>query len=186
MAQRPQTEKIARSSPGDRRRLLALEIRTKKLGFAVLESPTRLLDWGMRSFGEEHPSFRVTVSDRIATLLAFHRPVAVVARLRKCQSPSANRRVRAILSAVREETKRHSIRFRVVNAQSVRDHFASSGPATKYDIARRLAAQFVELLWRLPKQRKPYQSESPAMLVFDALATGLASLEGGILSSPDL
>jgi len=186
MALRAQTQIGARNSPGDRRRLLALEIRTSKLGFAVLESPTRLLDWGMRSFGEEHHRFRLAVSDRIATLLAFHQPLTVIVRLRKCHSAFADRRFRAVMDAIRAEARRHSTRFRVVAAHHVRDHFAPSGLVTKYEIAESLAKQFEELSWRLPSQRKPYQSESPAMMVFDALATGIASLDRGILSSRDV
>jgi hypothetical protein len=156
------------------KRLLALEIRASRLGFAVLEGPTGLLDWGVRSFGEQNEKLRSAVSDRIATLLAFHKPASVVTRVRRYYSAAQNKRFRAIVSAIRAETKRKSTKFFVLTTRQVRAHFAPNGQVTKHDIATSLVKQFEALSWKLPGQRKAYQSEAPAMLVFDALANGVA------------
>lgn len=168
------------------KRLLALEIRASRLGFAVLETPTRLLDWGVRSFGEQSGKLISAVSDRIVTLLAFHKPSAVVLRIRKYHSAVQNKKFLAIVSAIRTETGRNSVRFRTVSTKQVRDHFASSGHATKHGIATNLARRYEELSWRLPPPRKPYQSEAAAMLVFDALATGVAFVERQSPSTLDI
>jgi hypothetical protein len=156
------------------KRLLALEVRASRLGFAVLERPARLLDWGVRSFGEQHGKLGSAVSDRIATLLAFHRPSTVVVRIRQFHSAVQNRRFLAIMAAIREETRRHSTKFFVLTTRQVRDCFTPNGQFTKHDIATNHAKQFEELSWKLPDRRKAYQSEAPAMLVFDALANGVA------------
>lgn len=161
-----------------RKRLLALEIRASRLGFVVLEEPARLLDWGVRSFGEQKGKLGSTVSDRIATLLAFHSASVIVARTRKYLAAARNRRFRTIMSAVRTEARRHSAEFRALTVRQVTNYFAASGEATKYDIATRLAREFEELSWKLPSRRKIYQSEPLAMLVFDALANGVACLGG--------
>jgi predicted DNA-binding WGR domain protein len=155
-------------------RLLALEIRTSRLGFAVFEGPTRLLDWGVRSFGEQSERLRSTISDRISTLLAFHKPVAVVVRHRESYSELQNKRFSVIISAIREEAKRNSTKFYAVTTRQVRDCFASNGRITKHDTATSIAKLFEELSWKLPHRRKFYQSEAPVMAVFDAVANGIA------------
>jgi hypothetical protein len=159
------------------KRLLALEIRASKLGFIVLEVPERLLDWGVRSFGEQNQRIRSTVSDRITTLLAFHNPLVVVVRVRKYHTDIQNKKFLAVVAAIRAETRRNSKELFVLTTRQVRDHFAYRGQVTKHDIAASLANQFEELSWKLPRRRKAYQSEAPAMLVFDALANGMAFVE---------
>jgi hypothetical protein len=159
------------------KRLLALEIRASRLGFAVLEGSARLLDWGVRSFGEQDQGVRSAVSDRIATLLAFHKPSAVVVRARRYHSADNNKKFLGIVAAIRAETKRNSTEFCILTTRQVRDRFALRGKVTKHDIAMSLADQFEELSWKLPHRRKAFQSEAPAMLVFDALANGIAFVE---------
>lgn len=159
------------------KRLLALEVRASRLGFAVLEGPARLLDWGVRSFGEQDKEVRPAVLDRIITLTAFHSPSTIVVRTRRYHSGVERRRFVAILAAIRAETKKTATKFCVITTRQVRDHFALTGHFNKHDIAASLANQFEELSWKLPHRRKAYQSEPPAMLVFDALANGVAFVE---------
>lgn|SRR4029077_2745888 len=154
-------------------RLLALEIRTSRVGFVVLEGSARLLDWGVRSLGEQGQRIRSTVSDRITTLLAFHNPSTVVVRIRNYHSAGHNKNLLAIVASIKAETKRNSKEFCVLTTRQVRDHFALKGQNTKHDIATSLANQFEELSWKLPRRRKAFQSEARAMLVFDALANGI-------------
>lgn len=158
------------------KRFLALELRTSRFGFAVIEEPANLLDWGVRSFGEQRGKLRSTVSDRIATLLGFYRASVVVARTRDYSSAFRNRRFRAVLRAIKAETERNSGKFRVLTAHQVKNHFAAAGLNTKHEIATSLTRQFEELSWKLPERRKVYQSELRVMLVFDALANGVALL----------
>jgi hypothetical protein len=165
------------------KRLLALEIRASQLGFAVLEEPVRLLDWGVRSLGDHNGKLRSTVLDRIASLLDFHRPFAIVIRLREYHSARQNRRFHTIIRAVKTETKRNSTKFFVLTVRHVRDHFGPNGGFTKHDIATSLVKRFEALSWKLPERRKSFQSEAAAMLVFDALANGVTLVERKLLSS---
>jgi len=158
-------------------RIISLEIRASKFGFAVLEGPDKLLDWGVRSFVEEGEELKSAVGDRINTLLAFYEPVAVIARERKHHSAVQRQRIRTIFAIARLMTRRGSASFRTLTAARVRKHFDLDGCITKHEIARGLAEQFDELSFKLPNPRKAYQSEAPAMLVFDALSTGVAFLK---------
>lgn len=159
------------------KRLLALELRASKLGFTVLEIPATLLDWGVRSFGEENEDLKSGVSDRIGILQAFYKPSAIVLRLRQYHSVSQNERFMAAVTAIRSEARRTATKFVVLTAGQVTRHFAQRGKVTKHEIATTLARRFEELSWKLPRRRKVYESEAPAMLVFDALANGIAHLE---------
>jgi hypothetical protein len=162
--------------PNDRKRLLALDIRSSKVGFAVFEGPTKLLDWGVRWFVDG--TLRSTVTDRISTLLTFHTPFAVVVRGRKYYSPSKNRRFATIVSSIRAETRRNSTKLRIITTRQVHDHFDSHGRATKHFVATIIARHFEELSWKLPHRRKSYESEAPTMVIFDAVANGIVFFGG--------
>src|ERR1700691_3887626 len=99
------------------KRLLALEIRASRIGFAVFEGPTRLLDWGTRSFENDHKKLRSSVSDRIRVLLAFYEPFALVIRGRICHSTVHKRTLSKIVSSIRVESRQHSTRFIVLKTR---------------------------------------------------------------------
>jgi hypothetical protein len=187
MAQRTQKLTTGTSpvepKPVERLRVLALEIRASRFGFAVLEGPTTLLDWGVRWFGDG--VLRSTVSDRISTLLSFYRPYVIVVRSRTYYSGPENNRFARIVDTIRTEARRKRTRFKILNQHHVRDHFASKGPATKHAIASAVARQFDELSWKLPNPRKPYQKEARAMVIFDAVANGIAFLGEQALSNTE-
>jgi hypothetical protein len=164
----------AGNSPSPRNRLLALAIRSSKMGFVVFEGPTQLLDWGVRQFGARNRPLRLLVANRIEALLRIHRPLAVVARNRTFYSAAASRRFGIIMSSIRAETRRHSATFKILSTRQVQRHFALRGYVTKHGIATDLSSRFEELSWKLPTPRKPYEGEAPAMVIFDAAANGLA------------
>jgi hypothetical protein len=160
-------------------RTIALEIRASKFGFAVLEGPGKLLDWGVRSFTERGEDLEPAVADRMITLLKFYEPRTVVTRERQHHDAIQQKRILTIFAIGKQATRKNSTRFRILSAIRVRKSFAPEGRITKHEIARILTDRFEELSFRLPSRRKAYQSEAPAMLVFDALATGVAFLGGG-------
>jgi hypothetical protein len=165
--------------------LLALEVRASRIGFAVFEGPTRLLDWGVRSFETGNKTLKSSAADRIATLLAFHRPFAIVLRSRTYNSASQRRVFATIAGSIRAEAKRYSSKLIVLAPRQVQSCFSPTGQVTKHDIAVTLAKRFEELSWKLPQRRKSYQSEAPVMAVFDAVANGIAFFERHPPSRPD-
>src|SRR5580698_3120815 len=107
--------------------LLALEVRASRVGFAVFEGPTTLLDWGVRSFEKGNEILKSSASDRIATLLAFHRPFAIVLRSRVHNSASQRRAFAIISTSIRAEAKRHSTIVIVLTPRQVQSCFAPGG-----------------------------------------------------------
>jgi len=156
--------------------LLALEIRSRKAGFAVFEGATGLLDWGVRWFEIKNQPLKAAVSKRIGALLSLHRPSVVVARRQNYYSARSKRRFGTILRSIRAETKWHSARFALLPPRKVQRQFAWRAHTTKHEVAVGLAERFPELAWKLPRPKKFYQSEASTMVIFDAVATGAAFL----------
>jgi hypothetical protein len=190
MAQRTQ-ESIASTGHGDRdskerTRLLAVEIRSRKFGFAAFEGSERLLDWGVRWYVKTKSPLNAMVSSRIRSLLILHTPSIVVTRRRNHYSAN-NRRIAQVIDLIRAESRRNSAKFVALTARHVQSHFESHGLKTKNEIATGLSQRFDELSWKLPVHPdKSYQSEAPSLVIFDAAATGIAYLAGAARRNDDV
>jgi hypothetical protein len=181
MAHRAQ-EQVGKTISGkfiaaERNRLIGIEVRLSKIGFAVFESSAKLLDWGTVRFGENEGRLKGTVAKRIQALLVLHNPNVVVVRSRNYSSAAADGKFSAILRVIRAVAKQHSAKVMILTSWQVQQQFGSHGRTTKFEIAAKLAREIEGLSWKLPHHRKPYESEHPAMLIFDAAATGLTFLE---------
>lgn len=152
-------------------RILALEVRYRRFGFAVLEEkPMRLLDSGTRTF---YSAGRI--SQRLAPIISIFDPCAIVVKLPTHKQSSHLSGVTANLRAIGAEAKRLSIRMESVTVQEVRCAFQEID-ATKDTIAAKITQIFPELHWKLPPRRKPWMSEGHNMVIFDAAATGVTYL----------
>jgi hypothetical protein len=156
------------------KRLLALEVRTGRLGFAVFEGPKSLLDWGVRTFEKGKQTIASSVSERLRVLFAFYSPAEIVLCAHVYDVRSHKIAYSSILKSAKSEARSHSIKVSVLSARQVRTSFAKHGKIIKHDIALTVVGQFPELSWKLPRRRKFYQSERAVMLVFDAAANGIA------------
>jgi Holliday junction resolvasome RuvABC endonuclease subunit len=160
--------KRSRASPT---RVLALDPASRGVGFAVLEGPTRLIDWGVKETRGKPPH---TVLSQLDALLNRYQPEALV--IEDCRARGSRRcpRVRRLLQEAAARAVRRHIRPRRVSRASVQQAFAPSGARTKYEIAQAIAIRFPELRPRVPPPRKPWMSEDARMSIFDAIAFALA------------
>src|SRR5260370_23784310 len=131
-------------------RILALEVRSRVTGFAVLEWPTHLLDWGMRKHPVRKLELAGIVARKIDALLDFYFPSVVIVRARNVWSPKARRRITAIIRVARREAKRRSINFRVVSTKAVHRFFIPHKCTTKHQVANLITGWLPELAWELP------------------------------------
>ncbi len=156
-------------------RLLALEIRSQRIGFVVFEGPTRLLDWGVRSCS--HPTRRLheVVAKRVRSLLFRYRPFAVAMRSDNHYSSQTTARLRISVGAIRREANRCGVKLRLLKTKPREHFFVQLRCGTKHQVAQLMAALFEELSWRVPPKRKPWHSESYHTVIFDAAATGLVA-----------
>jgi hypothetical protein len=151
-------------------RILALEIRLRRVGFAVFEG-ARLLDWGIGRWRADADPVLATVR-RICPLLALYSPSVVV--LKHLNSSMKARRRKRVIAAVRHKLVTRSIEVHLVKRVGVRQAFRLSGSRNKYQIAAAIAETFPELRRKLPQKRKAYQPERYNAVLFDAVALALA------------
>jgi hypothetical protein len=170
-------------------RILALEIRPRRLGFVVFEEPTQLLDWGIRTYGRPENEVSAVVAKKIDILLNLYTPFMIVLQPRRGPTLKTGESIAIVMRTIQVEAEQHSIKFEFVTKPTVRRFFIQYGVATKHQIASLLAEWFEDLSWKLPPKRKPWQSEDHNMPIFDAAATGMTffdvprNVEGQVLQS---
>ncbi len=155
-------------TPTDPTRIFALDPTTKGFGYAILETPFHLVDWGLAHISGEKNSGAVA---RFEVLLQQYRPDAVV--LEDAAAPGSRRRprVRELLGKLQETVRERGIAVHTIPRLAVIECFSSLDKrATKYSITKHLAETFPELAAKTPRRRKIYQSEDERIATFDALA----------------
>src|SRR6185437_8823707 len=150
-------------------RILAVEVRSARFGYALFEKPRRLIDFGATGFDSP-----VTARLRIRRLLRFSHPTLLV--LRKKDRSKATP-AKTIARIIRKEAKGYSVPVRCITDRSFKKYYDSHSRRTKYDRAVLLATVFPEIAWRLPPRRKFYEPEPLAMIYFDSIALGMMDLE---------
>jgi Holliday junction resolvasome RuvABC endonuclease subunit len=148
-------------------RVLAVDPTSRGFGFAVLEGPATLVDWGVhetRRRGEE-PILR-----KVKSLVRHYQPDVIV--VEHCGYPGSRRRsrARATVTAILALARALGVPGREISTASVRQLF---GRATKDGTARAIAEHLPALASRLPPKRKPWMSEAERMAIFDATAFAL-------------
>ena len=146
----------------DELRLVALEIRSRKSGFAVFNGAT-LLDWGVTTYGPATSAIQ-----RIASLIDLNAPSIIVTRRRPRLKDSQT--VRNLLESIRREATRRAIRFQILDSRQVHSFFIQRGRRNKHAIATLITEWYPELAWKLPPKRKPWQTEPYNATLFDAVA----------------
>lgn len=153
-------------------RILAVEIRAGRLGYAVFETPHNLRDFGAAWFDSN-----VAARSRIARLLRLCRPTVLVLRGASRRYVRRSRERRAVVQIARQEAKKLAIPITRITEQAFKSYFARHACRDKYDMARLLAGRFPETAWRLPEQLRFYEPEPRPMLYFDSIALAVAYLE---------
>jgi|SRR5579871_896116 len=155
------------SKPGDR--LLALEIRSRKFGFAVLQG-AELLDWGVRSFPGGLVGIEAAIG-RLAFILKLYSPSVAIARRTRRVKDRSSMSASRVLRKFRGALKQRSIPLLVLPRRDVHN---ALGCRTKQEIFAVVAHRLGQLKSKLPRARKPWEPERNIVAVFDAVATALA------------
>jgi hypothetical protein len=153
-------------------RVLALELRHRRIGFAVLEGPERLLDTGVKRY--QYSGHVVAILRTIVTIFA---PSALALRQANHRILEHRKSASATVHLIRTECNRQGVGFNWISTPEVRHAFGHSGKS-KDDIAAEVARIFPELQWQLPpaRHKRSWVSEGWNMPLFDAVATGFTYL----------
>jgi hypothetical protein len=153
------------------KRILAIDPAGRGFGFAVLEGPEHLIDWGVRGAKARN---HVQAIGQLKALLDDYGPDAIVTQ--KLADPEVRRgyRAKAFLRETVKVAAAYEISLRAVSSRELVRAFSDLGYPTKHKIATRIGELFPELAPRVPPFRKPWMSEDYRMAIFDAVAFGLA------------
>jgi hypothetical protein len=153
-------------------RILSLDIRLERFGYAVFEGPKRLLDWGVCLYGLS--STPDAARKKIVSLLKMFIPSIVVVTMVPIENTLEEYGVHRIFTSLKAEMDVHSIPIEILRRPKVRQMFRSLHATTKYEVASLIAKLYPELTWKLPPKRKVWQKEHYRMAMFEAVAGGYA------------
>jgi Holliday junction resolvasome RuvABC endonuclease subunit len=152
-------------------RVLAIAPSTRGFGFAVLEGPETLVDWGVRTVrGDKN----VRCVAEVNHLIELYQPNMIV--LENCTAKNSKRheRIRKLIRGIAALAKSRGIKTERFSRTQVRCAFSANCSATKEQIAEAIGERFPdELGSRLPPHRQPWMSEDYRMTIFDAVALAL-------------
>ena len=152
--------------------VLALDLRLRRFGFAVLEGPRELLEWGVKNYRSAGKNDAAVVQKRIGSLLTLFLPSVIVVKHTPDRNGKRRHQYEPIVKAIEYSAGRQSAEIVLVRRNEVRSVFGRPG-ITKYEIAAHIAALFPDLTWKLPPTRKFYENEHHNASIFDAVSLGL-------------
>jgi hypothetical protein len=131
--------RIRKTHHTEQTRILALDVHPRSFGYVVVESPDKLLDWGVRrSYQKTKSHPEVLVGGRLRRLLKIWKPGAVVTRI----GDRRGKDVQALFRHIRKEA----------GATSFLPITGAMGRG-KYQRAVEIAKRFPEIGWKLPSKR---------------------------------
>ena len=150
--------------------LLAVHPTTYGFGWVLFEGPQSPVDWGLAGKGRRD---NAQLMHRFEQLLNKYEPrVLVLEEFESAVSKRASR-IQRLCRAMIHLAAERGLETPVYSRQSVRACFASVGATTRHEIARCVAQHIDVFRWMLPKERKPWMSESPRQSLFDAAALAI-------------
>ena len=148
-------------------RLLALDIRATRVGYAAFEVPQKLLGFGISRMNPR--------GERLAAVIKRFRPSTIV--VRELSAGRNKRRYHALaLKSVVARAQSLSIPVAAVSEASLKHFLRQLKARNKYEMAAIFASWFPDLRWKVPTTRKCYQPEPWTMQIFDAIAVAVVYL----------
>ena len=152
-------------------KVLGVHPTCKGMGWVVLEGQGQPSDWAV---------VRSTDNRRcIAHIEGFLDPQLVACVVfEEFSGRAAQRgiRVQHLCSEIVRLAKAAGIVSHVYSRSTIQAHFASVGPASRYDIAKVVAKQLSGFDHRLPPRRRPWMGEDARLALFDAAAIAVTHL----------
>ena len=93
-------------------RLIAVDLRSQQLGYAVFDGPERLLDYGGGQLRPGGKAGSVLAARRIQQLIKLFMPSVIVVKRPDRRVAASRPGIRIMVNAIRREASRHLIPFR--------------------------------------------------------------------------
>ena len=154
--------------------VLAIDPSTRGFGFAVLEGPNRLIDWGVKETKTDKNRRTLKI---IAALIDQYEPSVIVLEDYAGKGSRRCRRIERLINDIAKLASKRQIKVRSFSRAKVKQAFSECGASNKQEIAIAIANRFRELAPRSLRFRKPWMSEDYRMSIFDAVAFGLTCFQ---------
>ncbi len=154
--------------------IVALDVRHSRIGYALFSGPKRLLDWRASTVPSRCSNRAQWIREKMALLLQHGSPAYIVTRPHRLAKLPPNANGMSILKTIQSVAAEQGIPMYVIGRDEIKSTFCRFRARTKEEIACAIVEIFPELLVRLPPKRKTWQTEARGMIVFDAIATGIA------------
>ena len=152
------------------KRVLALDFGTRGFGYAVMEGPHQLIDWGVR---EVRKNKNQRSLKKVEQLIDRYQPDALVLEDYARQDKRRPDRVRALIGRIEETAIQAGTKAHTFSRAKIKEAFVATGAVSRYEIATTLSRWFPELVSHLPPKRKLWTPEHPQMGLFDAVALAM-------------
>ena len=151
-------------------RVLAIDPYSQGFGFAVLEGPERLIDYGLKKVRGDKNS---ACFEKIIALIEYYQPDVILLRDSTGKGSRRSLRVQTLIQEILKLALSKRIKARTFSRVEIRKSFSLSSAATNHQLACIIAPQFPELIFRLPPPRKAWMSEDERMSIFVAVSLAL-------------
>src|SRR5215470_6070005 len=152
------------------KRVLTIDPSTRGFGFAILEGPNRLIDWGVKETKTDKKRRTLQLIDE---LIEQYQPSVIVVEDYTAKGSRRCGRIRELIDGIARLAVKRNVKVRSYSRLKVKQAFAEAGAMNKFEIALAIANRFPELVPRLPRFRKPWMSEDYRMSIFDAMGLSL-------------
>lgn len=152
-------------------RVLAVDPTNKGFGFAVLEGPSRLIDWGVKRTQASNRNAAIIAA--VVQLIHWYEPGVLAVEDCECCGSRRRERVQQLALDLHALAGRVNLKCACIPWTDVRRVVGGGGDATKEQIAGRLVERFPELARHLPPHRKAWMSPDVRLSIFTAVALAL-------------
>jgi hypothetical protein len=155
-------------------RIVAIAIRSQRLGFAVLEGSLGLVDWRTVHYRSNSIPHIKAAMEKLKSLLVLSPPSVIVIESSRLANALNASNVCSICRFLKQEAELRLVPMLFMKREDVRKTFRDFHAKSKDAIAATIAQMFPELLSKLPPKRKIWHGEHPTMTMFDAVALAVA------------
>lgn len=149
---------------------LSIYPNTRGFGYTCLETPQKLLDWGVIN---SRPISNSKVIKQVEAMIDYFRPALLLVQDPANKYARQNQRVVSLIENIRNTAVKKEIPIYAYTREQIREVFAHFGATTKHEIATKILEWFPELSPRAPKVRKLWMKEDYNMGIFDALSLAI-------------
>lgn len=151
-------------------RVLGFHPSSRGFGWVLFEGPFAPVDWGLVSAGIDK---NASCLRRLERLLDRFTPETLVLEAYDGATTRRARRIADLCRAVRRAADDRGIETPVYSRADIREAFSEVGAPTRREIAEAVAQHCEAFRHRLPKPRRPWESEDARGALFAAAAVAL-------------